>query len=361
MKQIDSKSFILYADCIPTKGIKRSIVTDLTRLRGKFIPNLLYEILTKYRNKTIEEIKSVYMGDLDDGLDRFIKQLVTEEYGFLTSEPEKFPLLSLEWDFPGFIENAIIDFNENSSYNVEDVLNQLEELGCIAVSFRFYISHSNIELISKIIDLSNFSSFRYFEFILPFNKEIQYKNIREIIKRNQRIRKIIFYGSPQNEKYNNSIWGDIIYTCEKINDRSHCGVINSNYFSYSISSFSEAQKFNTCLNRKISVDTAGEIRNCPSMIKSYGNIKDTSLQQALNKKGFKNLWNINKDIIAVCKDCEFKYICTDCRAYTEEPHNIYSKPLKCGYDPYSAKWEEWSTNPLKQKTIEYYGMEKLTN
>jgi hypothetical protein len=34
---------------------------------------------------------------------------------------------------------------------------------------------------------------------------------------------------------------------------------------------------------------------------------------------------------------------------------VYSKPLECGYNPYTCEWEEWSTNPLKQKAIEHYG------
>jgi len=95
------------------------------------------------------------------------------------------------------------------------------------------------------------------------------------------------------------------------------------------------------------------------MKQSFGNIKDTTLEDALKKRGFKKYWNINKDKIKVCQDCEFRYICTDCRAYLEDPKDIYSKPLKCGYDPYTGKWSEWSTNPLKQKAIKYYGMEEL--
>lgn len=78
-----------------------------------------------------------------------------------------------------------------------------------------------------------------------------------------------------------------------------------------------------------------------------------------NNPGFKKYWNIKKDDMTKCKDCEFRYICTDCRAYLEDPDDIYSAPLKCGYDPYTGKWEKWSKNPLKQKAIEYYGMEDL--
>jgi len=75
--------------------------------------------------------------------------------------------------------------------------------------------------------------------------------------------------------------------------------------------------------------------------------------------GEKKYWNITKDQIDICKDCEFRHICTDCRAYIEDPKNIYSKPLKCGYNPYTNDWSDWSANPLKQRTIEYYGMQEL--
>ena len=95
------------------------------------------------------------------------------------------------------------------------------------------------------------------------------------------------------------------------------------------------------------------------MSEVFGNIKDTTLKEAIEKPGFKKYWDINKDKIHVCKDCEFRYICTDCRAYVEDPEDILSKPLKCGYNPYTGEWSEWSSNPLKQRAIEFYGMEEL--
>jgi len=67
------------------------------------------------------------------------------------------------------------------------------------------------------------------------------------------------------------------------------------------------------------------------MAESFGNIQDTTLEEALNKEGFKKYWDITKDQIEVCKDCEFRYICTDCRAYVEKPE----APLSFGY--YSKK------------------------
>ncbi|MCG8412356.1 MAG: hypothetical protein MI739_13845, partial [Bacteroidales bacterium] len=67
-------------------------------------------------------------------------------------------------------------------------------------------------------------------------------------------------------------------------------------------------------------------------------IDNTSLLDVVNSKEFQFYWNISKDQIEVCKDCEFRYICSDCRAYTKNS-NVYSQPAKCTYNPYIAKWE----------------------
>lgn len=92
------------------------------------------------------------------------------------------------------------------------------------------------------------------------------------------------------------------------------------------------------------------------MNNNFGNVKNTSLKKVFRNPDFKKYWQINKDSIDVCKDCEFRHICTDCRAYIENPENPFSKPLKCGYNPYTNEWSEWSSNPLKQKAIHYYGL-----
>ena len=99
----------------------------------------------------------------------------------------------------------------------------------------------------------------------------------------------------------------------------------------------ENKLFNSCLNRKIAVDEHGNIGNCPSMEKKFGSVKENSLLTVAKRNDFKKVWKLNKDAIEICKDCEFRYICSDCRAYTE--NGITSKPAKCSYDPYTGIWE----------------------
>ena len=82
---------------------------------------------------------------------------------------------------------------------------------------------------------------------------------------------------------------------------------------------------------------------------SFGNIRNTKLEDAYSQEKFKKYWNITKDKIKVCKDCEFRYICTDCRAYLADSKDNLSKPLKCGYNPYIGEWSEWPNKKESNK------------
>ena len=90
------------------------------------------------------------------------------------------------------------------------------------------------------------------------------------------------------------------------------------------------------------------------MKKSYGNISYNMLKDVVHTDEFKQVWMIKKDDIHVCKDCEFRYICTDCRAFVQKLDDIRSKPLKCGYNPYTGQWEDWQVQEKNQNTIEHY-------
>ncbi|MNK49131.1 hypothetical protein D3C87_679740 [compost metagenome] len=313
-------------------------------------------MLEKHEGKSVDEIKISYDNKYDDIIDQYIDFLIKNEYCFFTSNPEYYPKLDLQWHYPFEISNAIIDYN--NALDLENILDQLENLYCKNLEIRFYDKVDN-NIITNIINYlrAKKSIISAVGFIIPYCELIDYNTIITI---NPRISYVYFYNCPpdviasKNGKFEN-----IYFFSDKVNTESHCGIIHQKSFIVNTKSFTESFNHNSCLNKKISIDTKGNIKNCPSMTQSFGNIKDVALGEALNNPDFKKYWNITKDEIDVCKDCEFRHICTDCRAYTEDPQNHLSKPLKCGYSPYTNVWEEWSTNPLKQKGIEYYNMQEL--
>lgn len=356
-----NKHLMLFADCILVKGSKRSLIVDLTRSKYHFIPNSLYELLQESNGLTKEKIIETYGIENTETIEEYITYLEENEFIFWCDEDEieLFPAIDLTWEWPAHITNAIFDLNENSSLNFEDIVKQLEPLNCQDIQIRSY-GFKDIDFWDTWLNYTLEARMRSVEIVTQWHERINMDVAKVLVEKHQRIRSIIFHSAPKHEMIKvDSNMGMIATIEDKIDGSSHCGIVHHNYFNTNIKLFTEAQKHNTCLNRKISIDVNGEIKNCPSMAKSYGNIKDTTLQEAIDKPGFKDMWYINKDQVSVCKDCEFRYICTDCRAYIENPEDIYSKPLKCGYNPYTAEWEEWSTNPLKQKAIEFYGMQEL--
>jgi len=66
--------------------------------------------------------------------------------------------------------------------------------------------------------------------------------------------------------------------------------------------------------------------------------------------------NVTKDSVKVCKDCEFRMVCSDCRAYLEIPDDILSKTLKCGYNPYNNQWSDWKKSDKSVNSIKYYSL-----
>lgn len=258
------------------------------------------------------------------------------------------------------MSHAIIDFKFDSEEALNAIRRQLVLLNCRYIQFRLF-EKIQLKYLCKIASAIKESTVKAIDFIVSIEGNLVAAELIKFVVDNPKIRSLTLYDYVDNKviKEANFGFGCILAVKEKIEDSSHCGVIAPIYFSSNIETFTESHHHNSCLNRKISIDTEGNIKNCPSMKESYGNIRDTTLMEALEKPGFKKYWNITKDQVSVCKDCEFRYICTDCRAYLEDPEDIYSKPLKCGYNPYTCEWEEWSTNPLKEKAIEHYGMQDL--
>jgi len=357
---MNQKIFKLFANCIPVKGAKRCIIADIQRSDFYLIPQGLFEILTEHKNKSIQEICAYYNNEIDDTIQKLLNSLEHDELGFWCDNPENFPNLSLEWKSSSIISNAIIEIN-HISHDFMKIFSGLSDLNCKFIELRFY-KKLNIQEIELIIKESQETVFRNIDILVEFSDDCLNFDFDDFFKTYQRIGRFIIYNANE-EKVISEINSQAFFTKQDLSSNLHCGQIHQHYFIINNPTFTESQHHNTCLNRKISIDQNGNIKNCPSMTESYGNIANTTLQEALNHPDFKKYWNITKDKISVCKDCEFRHICTDCRAYIENPEDILSKPLKClsrnlggGYNPYTCEWEEWSTNPLKEKAKKHYGM-----
>lgn len=355
--------FNLFSNILVTRGATRILISDLQRDTSELMPLELDEIIEQLKNYSIENIIESYDQDSKLLFEEYLNFLLRKEYGFISNKDwdRNFPPMSFEFHDYSEISNIFIELDDVSI--LEKIKESIESMDIkhLVIFCKKYLSFEEIKQIDTYFESSVLCGIELF---LHYHEEVNLDFIEKLNLSTGRIYSLVFYNCEKNlfkpkDKYRFAV----NFVKENIKLTS-CGKVDLKYFNTNLPKILEAINHNSCLHKKIAIDINGDVRNCPAMTQSFGNIKDTSLEEALQHKDFKKYWNLTKDHIETCKDCEFRHICTDCRAYTERTHTNKegldtSKPLKCGYNPYTGEWAEWSTNPIKQKAIKYYGMEDL--
>ncbi len=341
-----NKYFSIFSNCMFVRGVVRSSICDTQRSRVDIIPNNLYDVIMDSKGLTLQQVLDKYGEGNRDIILEYFDFLSENEYVFFVDHAkdlESFIPLEDVWDSPHLIENAILDYLDMNSSFVKSI-HELNNCGCQALEIRVKKQIDEEEVISI---LQGFDNTRI-EFITLHMPYISFD--RTIFKDYQRLCFVILFSAP------NGIMSDerVFVSTDDLSENSCCGNIDPKLFHPDVVSFFESKKFNSCLNRKVSIDIAGNVRNCPSLPQIHGNICRDSLNEIILRGRFKEIWSISKDQIDTCQVCEFRYVCSDCRAYLENPNDIFSKPLKCGYDPYKGKWEDWAEDNNKIQIFEKF-------
>ncbi len=367
MSYMLNMKYLLFSNCISVSGWNRSIICDLQYRNYHLIPNSLFQILNKHKGVFDSRIFDEY-DDFKNVIHEYLQFLKQNNLVFQTSTSVRFPKFPLVFESPSIVNNAIIDVKKNSNFSIFNIIGELNKFTSQAVHFRLFDKFNCNEILS-ILEPTRFSKIRSIELTLKYNEDLSIADLDIIYRYNARITKITIFNSINNEIKYLQINSKIPVLFRKDFVFKNCGAIHPILFLINNMHFTESQHFNTCLNQKICIDVDGNIKNCPSMERSFGNIKDITLEEAINMPGFKDLWGIRKDDIDVCKDCEFRYMCTDCRCFIKKSDDIYSQPAKCLYNPYIAKWsnedgyisvEEWRfNNPNWEKSAKRNPLVKI--
>lgn len=350
--------FNLFSNILVTKGFGRILISDLQRNVSELYPLELYEMIEDLKKYSIEDTMKMYDEESKKAIEGYLNILQEKEFGFITENKwdNSFPSLSYEYYEASritelFVENPSISLLKKLRASVEDL--RIKHL--IIYSSKILTKEDFID-IDEVFRDSVLSGIEIFS---PFHSEVDQIFVEILNENTKRIYNIIFFDCPPIPFTSKDEYRFTLQFVEEHLKISACGKVDLKYFNTNLPKVQEAISHNSCLHKKMGIDGHGNIKNCPLMSESYGNIYQGSLEEALQQPGFKKYWNITKDNIEGCKDCEFRYICTDCRAYTERSHYDnsgldVSKPLKCGYNPYTNEWEDWSKNYLKQTAITFY-------
>ncbi|GHV35271.1 hypothetical protein FACS1894178_4470 [Bacteroidia bacterium] len=332
----NNKYLIFFSQNEFTKGYTKTSIADIRRGRLLIANNDVYDFMKNNDRKEISDIYSDYECDCQDIVKSYIDYFLENDLAFIGSSEDikLFKDFQIYWDTPSVISNLVIEHSKNNFDNMDLILSKIKCLQVHAIQYISFFDHLDYTQITQLSNLfferENVSPI---SFIIKYNPELEYELLPTKIKQSCFF-ELFIHSAPKNTHPKNYI----TYVEEQIISYSQCGNVSKGTFSINKEHFNESHIYNSCLNRKMAIDKNGNIKNCLSMDKIFGNIFEDDVKQIVNSLDFIHLWHITKDQIEVCKDCEFRYICTDCRCFIQNPNNIYSKPAKCGYNPYIAKW-----------------------
>ncbi len=335
----ETKYIVLYESCQLTKGAARTLLLDSQRNTMEFLDNGIYDILiSQSRSHTIGQILAGFDDEKKEIVSEYFGFLLEKEYAFLCEAAELsfFPEISKAWDHPAVITNGIIDFNripeELSGY--EAFIHDLDMLGCENLQIRDYTGLP-LDLIRSLLRFTHRTAIFRIELVLKYSTALQH--YETLLEEFPRINELVIHTFPEEMELEEETSTRLLISRQVLSDASCCGVVSTKYFNLDFNHFLESYNYNSCLNRKIALDVNGFIKNCPSMKESYGHMHDTRITEVVGRPGFQKAGTLKKDLIEDCNVCEFRHVCTDCRAFLESDLSL-KKPAKCTYDPYSTVW-----------------------
>ncbi|MEM6721854.1 MAG: grasp-with-spasm system SPASM domain peptide maturase [Bacteroidota bacterium] len=364
MKYTQNDIFFVSSSCKLVKGAKRSVIIDYGRGEVQVIPNEYYDLVQEINRKKVSESLAAVDEDSKGSFLQFIEYMLMNEYGFFTEDITLFPEIATTFDDDQIlIKDAILELDEDVFVKEDftELLFEINEMRCNDVQLRI-ASDTNKAFINKVLEIVKETNILFVELYLANAGTITKDEWYEIFKDNSMLSHVHVYSAQEDKSIEFRLQTVNFHPIEigKINyhtinfKEGCCGVISFDSLNFSdISTHHFHQKHNGCLFKKLTIDKMGNIKNCPKMTKTYGNVKEKRIKEVMQQKSYQKLWNVKKDDIAICKDCEFRYNCSDCRAFTQNTDDEHSKPLKCGYNPYTNQWTEWSINPLKTLVTEF--------
>ncbi|MEO7827854.1 MAG: grasp-with-spasm system SPASM domain peptide maturase [Allosphingosinicella sp.] len=258
-----------------------------------------------------------------------------------------------DWAIPQPIANAIVDVDDRA-HDWPALIAALSGLQCDMLQVRGFSNLLDLAALDEIMAATARSSIAHVEAIMAWTAAHEATDWPALFARHRNLVRVQLHGAPEEKEINAGSAEAMTVRVVRwrkapVGGCDSCGhIVEGSLQVPSVALYSELRAFNGCLNRKVSIRADGEICNCPSMRAGFG--KDlTRLSAIVASPVFQRPWRLRKDDIEGCKGCEFRYVCTDCRAYLEDDASL-AKPARCRYDPVTGIWRT-SSLPIAEGAL----------
>ncbi len=99
---------------------------------------------------------------------------------------------------------------------------------------------------------------------------------------------------------------------------------------------------NHCWFSKIAVTENGDVLPCPLARKEIiANLHSDNFWEIVEKENLSSYWDMSRENVEICKDCEYRFFCRDCRPLeksTSKSNKLNQRTSYCLYNPYTGEW-----------------------
>ena len=311
----DKSYFCLYAHNIPVQGKARSAIYDLQRGQLVVIPNVLYRIVLDLRQQPWRTVQQQYAPDDAALFGKYLAFLLERDLGLFVDDPLDFPPLSLQWESPHTVVNAVVSY-EFGQYDLAAVLTQLDALHCQHLELRLTTRAGCWPEVLRLADQLVDKSFQSVTLLLTYSPALAEPALADALyARCPKILSLVVHTAPS--AHASTVHpGKVAFITPDLRR-----VPSRPRYVVSLPYFAEAQRFNPYYNRKLCVDEAGAIKNCLLLADSFGHVDTTPLAEALAGEAFQELWHVAPDRVEGVKDSELRYALFSADYLREDPHS----------------------------------------
>lgn len=326
--------FKFHSSCVSVKGVNIGNIYDLCRGNLYSLPNSILDLFEEYSSKGLSKLMDDY-DEQKEIINNYLDFFLENELIFFTNNLENFPTISTIFNKAYLIDTILMEidnFDKTKNSLFENDI--ISEIGCSEIVL--ISSENSIENLKKVLMILDKSKVQTVTYLMNYNY-FNEKDLTYLGNNYFRLNSVFIYNCPKNIK--NKENSSFIYTKNSLEKLLNLKISSINDLVPNIDSFVESQNYNLFYNRKVYIDNENNIKHSNNDNIFYGNLEKTTIDEVLFKSDFKKLWNITKDQINVCKDCELRYICPDNRIPEMINENEYFHKTACNYNPYTNEWK----------------------
>ena len=330
------KRIYIYPSCQVTRGYSRSIIVDTHKGSYKFIPNALQHMLSRCNGCTVDEITQIFGAENSEAIEQYIEFLVENNFVFITTKPVAFSYDTYRFEHCGGLYDAQIEFDGRIPFELIDELSRV----CCQFVHVFASPEASFDSLLELLNVLNTKRINAIYLTLPYTPYFALRT-DELWATTVKLLQVIVIGAPQTSAQQRGPNGyQHLYMLDSSQSQCLCcGGVWPRFFAPNAQMIAVTQCYNNCLFGKLYFGLDGIIKPCRYSKLKLGDVLNDGIEKVLKSSKYSDLCGITKDQVDVCRDCEFRRICPDCRVFTRQPERPTAHPARCTYNSNLARWQ----------------------